>query len=171
MQLVKQAKLVCNVLKTSEATINCLGSFFSNQRDDFLWFETCEYTQDALAWDSAVEKHEPQEKWQLTPHPPSALGGFSWIAWFFCVHVYRVVILVLVETEDRGHAVVRVHQAMLQNTCLARPIAHRQTKIYFDNIDNIVKSFSVLFLHLTGMVVTMLLVVHNFAATLLWSKN
>lgn len=75
-----------------------------------------------------------------------------------------MVFLFLVETEDRGHA---VHQAMLQTTCTARPIAHRQTKIYFDNIDNIVKSFSVLFLHLTGMVVTMLLIVHNFAVTLL----
>lgn len=53
---------------------------------------------------------------------------------FLCVHVYRVVILFLVETENRGHAIVRVHPPMLQTTCPAGPIACRQTKIYFDNM-------------------------------------
>lgn len=66
MQLVKQTELVCNMLKTSKETINCLGFFFINRRDTFLGFETFEYPQDALVWDSVVEKHEPQEQWQLT---------------------------------------------------------------------------------------------------------
>lgn len=34
----------------------------------------------------------------------------------FCVHVYRVVILFLVKTENLGHAIVSVHLAMFQTT-------------------------------------------------------